>query len=277
MTAKRAIPLALIYAGLVAWALFACAPLIWMMLTSIKHPVDAFALPPRLVFDVTFDAYAQLWRDEGMGRYLLNSLIVATLATFIAVALAAPAGYALARIGGRWSAALLIIALLFRTMPRMAFVAPFYAIARATNLYDTHLILIVSLVAINQPFLVWMFHSFYRDMPRAIDEAAVMDGCSQAEAFWRVILPAGAPALVTGFLFAFLLSFHEFLLPATLAGTQAATAPVLISQFGADSIRNWTISAAGSASIALPIVVLVLFLRNSFVRGMAAGAPRPQR
>ncbi len=254
------------------WLLFALTPPLATLLTSIKQPVDAFAVPPVWLFTPTFAAYKQLWVDEGFSLYLWNSAIVALATVAVSLVLGASAGYALARYRKTGGFTLLMVALLFRALPRTAFALPFYWIARATGLYDTRLILVLVLVAVNQPFTVWMFRGFFLEIPEEIDEAAMVDGCTRWGAFRRVILPLAMPGAITAGLFTLLLAYNEFLMPVVLTATRATTLPVAISAFGTEDLRYWTITAAGSVSIALPIVVVVLICQRYFVRGLAFGA-----
>ncbi len=257
---------------LAPWLAFAISPLALTFLTSVKQPVDAFAVPPVWVFAPSFEAYATLWLDEGFGRFLVNSAVVAAATVVISLTLGASAGYALARYKGVGGFTLLLIALLFRALPRTAFALPFYWIAQRTGLYDTRTVLVLVLVAINQPFTVWMFRGFFLEIPEEIDEAAMVDGCTRWGAFRRVILPLALPGAITAGLFTLLLAYNEFLMPVVLTATRATTLPVAISAFGTEDIRYWTVTAAGSVSIALPIIAVVLLCQRYFVRGLTAGA-----
>ena len=257
---------------LVLWTAFAVVPFLWATATSLKTPAEAFAVPPVWRFVPTLAAYRELWSGQGFGRYLLNSLSVAGTTVVISLALAAPAAYALARSRRKSDFSLLVAALVFRALPRMAFVLPFYYVARVTGLYDTRTLLIAVLVAVNQPFTIWMLRGFFKEVPREIDEAALVDGCTQWTAFTRAVLPVATPGLLTAALFTLLLAYNEFLVPVVLTATGATTLPVAISQFGAENIKYWSIAAAGSVSIALPIVAVVLVFQRQFVRGLTAGA-----
>ncbi len=263
---------ALVISLLGLWTAFAVLPFLWAVATSLKTPAVAFAVPTVWRFQPTLAAYRELWSGQGFDRYLLNSLIVSAATVVISLLVATPAAYALARSRKTSGFSLLVIALLFRALPRMAFVLPFYYAARVTGLYDTRVLLVAVLVAVNQPFTIWMLRGFFREVPREIDEAALVDGCTPWQAFVRAVLPVAVPGLLTAGLFTLLLAYNEFLVPVVLTATDALTLPVAISQFGAENIKYWSIAAAGSVSIALPIVVLVLVFQRQFVRGLTAGA-----
>lgn len=257
---------------LALWLVFAAGPFVWNILTSIKSTRDGFAMPPVWTFAPHFDAYRQLWTEDHFGDYLYNSLFVALFTVFISLAIGALSGYALARysrVGGFY---LLLAALLFRALPRMVFVLPYYYFAQWTGLYDTRVLLILVLVTINQPFTIWMFRGFFMDIPTSVDEAAMVDGCNRFQAFRHAILPLALPGAITAAIFTLLLAYNEFMIPVILTASKATTLPVAISQFGSEDLRNWTLSAAGSVSIALPIIAIVMFLQRYFVRGLTSGA-----
>lgn len=264
--------LVVVYLFLTALAVFSAFPFFWTALTSIKEPVDAFSLPPVWVFDPTIAHYTHLWVDAGFTKYFVNSAIVTIGTVVISLSIGCVAGYALARYDGPIGFWLLLLALVFRALPRMAILLPFYQFSRATGLYDTHVLLILVLVSINQPFTIWMMRSFFMTIPKDLEEAAMVDGCSRLQAFVRVIVPVMWPGVITTGLFTFLLAYNEFLMPLILTATRAETMPVAIAQFGAEDIRFWSVSAAGAVSIALPVVVLILVFQRQIVSGLVQGA-----
>ena len=260
------------YSVLSVWLILAVTPFIWTFLTSIKEVVDAFSIPPTWIFKPTSDAYTTLWIKEGFGRYLVNSLIISVGTVVTSISIGCLGGYALARynrLAGFW---ILFAAFVFRSLPRMTFLLPFYYLSQLTGLYDTHILVILVLVAINQPFSIWMLRSFFQEIPESLEESAMVDGCTRLQAFWYVIVPVMGPGIVTASIFSLLLAYNEFLIPLTLTATNAVPMPVAISQFGAEDLRYWSLSAAGAISIALPIVLLVIFLQRYLVRGLTAGA-----
>ena len=262
----------LIFSAMALWVIVCAFPFVWTFLTSIKETRDAFANPPVWVFQPTLEHYGVLWLEEGFTYFFINSMIVTVGTVVISISIGCLAGYALARYSGRVGFWLLLFALIFRALPRMVFVIPFFHIARVTGLYDTHIILILVMVSINQPFTIWMLRSFFMTIPKELEEAAMVDGCSRIKAFLKAIVPVMWPGVISTALFTFLLAYNEFLMPLILAGLNAATMPVAISEFGAEDIRYWSISAAGAISITLPIVVVILFFQRQVVSGLVQGA-----
>ncbi len=262
----------IVTAIMILWLIYCTFPFFWTFLTSIKQPVDAFATPPVWLFEPTISNYAGLWLEFGFSEYLWNSVIVTIGVVVISLSIGCLAGYALARYSGKLGFWLLMVALVFRSLPHTVFLIPYYEVSRMTGLYDTHIILILVLVAINQPFTIWMMRSFFMNIPKELEESAMMDGCNRLQAFLKAIVPVMWPGIITTGLFTFLLAYNEFLIPLTLTATEASTMPVAISQFGADDIKYWSMSAAGAVSITLPIIALIILFQKRIVSGLVAGA-----
>ncbi|RME81451.1 MAG: carbohydrate ABC transporter permease [Caldilineae bacterium] len=204
--------------------------------------------------------------------YFINTIIVTVGTVVVSISIGSLAGYALARYTGLAAVVILIGALAFRALPRLAFILPYYWIGVATGLLDTHLLVILTLVAVNQPFTIWMLRSFFMDIPRELEEAAMVDGCNRLTAFTRVIIPIMWPGIISTALFSLLLAYNEFLLVRLLTQTNW-TLPVAISRFtGGEDPRHLTLAAASAVSATIPIVLVILFFQKNLVKGLAAGA-----
>lgn len=204
--------------------------------------------------------------------YFINTLIVTVGTVSISLTVGCLAGYALARYTGIDGVVILIAALGFRALPRLAFVLPYFWLGRATGLHDTHLLVIITLVAVNQPFTIWMLRSFFMDIPKEIEEAAMVDGASRFGAFRKVIVPIMWPGIVSTGLFSLLLAYNEFLLVRVLTQSNW-TLPVAIAQFtGGEDPGHITLAAAAAVSATIPIVFVILFFQKQLVKGLAAGA-----
>ncbi|WP_193317926.1 MULTISPECIES: carbohydrate ABC transporter permease [Streptomyces] len=248
-------------------------PFLWAGLTAVKPFVDAFRSPPVWTFTPQFDAFEQLWKGSTFAETLLNTAWVAALSVVVSLIVGAPAAYAFARYRGRIGPALLVLALIFRALPRFAVVLPFYQVSRSTGLYDTDIALVIAFVAVNMPFTLLLLTGFFRDLPEELDEAAMVDGCTRLQTFRRVILPVAGPGLVTAGLFAFLLAFQEYLIALTLTQNDAVTIPVFVAaQSGADDTSMYQVLAACSLALALPIILITIFARRYFVAGLTGGA-----
>ena len=204
--------------------------------------------------------------------YLINSVIVTVGTLCVSLTIGALAGYGLARYRHVVSVYILVIALAFRSLPSLALVLPFYYLGQLSGLYDTHILLIFCLVAVNQPFTIWMLRSFFMEIPVEIEEAAMIDGASRLRSFVSVIVPIMWPGIITTGLFTLLLAYNDFLLARILTQINW-TLPVGIAQFtGGEDPGHVTLAAAGSVSITLPILVVIIFFQKYLIRGLASGA-----
>jgi multiple sugar transport system permease protein len=249
------------------------APFIWAGLTAIKPFDQAFLNPPVWWFKPQFSSFIQLWQATPFASILANTALVAVVSVVVTLVVGAPAAYAFARYRGRIGPILLVLALVFRALPRFAVVLPFYQASRAIGLYDTRTVLVIAFVALNMPFTLLLLTGFFRAIPEELDEAAMVDGCTRLKAFWRVILPLTGPGLVTAGLFSFLLAFQEYLVPLTLTQNNAVTIPLFVAaQSGADDVTTYQLLAACSLALAVPIVLVTIFARKYFVEGLVGGA-----
>lgn len=262
----------LIFIGLCVFTFINLTPLIWAVLTSLKDPRDAFTIPPTIIFEPTLKYHIQVWTENDFVFYLMNSLIISAGTVFISVPAGSLAAYALSRIPRRSAGPILSALFTIRMFPHMLLAIPFFVMGTFLNMIDTYPLLILALVAINQPFTIWLMHGFFLDIPRDLDEAAAIDGCSNWQAFRIVILPLARPGMTVAALFSLLLSYNEFLFALVLTGTDTKTLPVAIASFGGEDISSWSLSAAGAIGIMLPIVLVMLILQRHLVRGLTAGA-----
>ena len=254
-------------------AIVMMAPFIWAGLTAIKPFADAFRNPPVWAFTPQFDSFERLWKATRFAEILANTALVAALSVVVSLVVGAPAAYAFSRYRGRIGPLLLVLALVFRALPRFAVVLPFYQASRAVGLYDTNIALVIAFVAVNMPFTLLLLTGFFREIPEDLDEAAMVDGCTRLRAFWRVIVPLTGPGLVTAGLFAFLLAFQEYLVALTLTQNSAVTIPVFVAaQSGADDVTAFQLLAACSLALAVPIILITIFARRYFVAGLTGGA-----
>ncbi|SFH46104.1 multiple sugar transport system permease protein [Palleronia marisminoris] len=262
----------LIFIALCIFTFINLMPLIWAVLTSLKDPRDAFTIPPTIIFEPTLEYHRQVWFENDFFRYLKNSLIVSAGTVFISVPFGCLAAYALSRIPRRSAGPILSALFTIRMFPHMLLAIPFFVMGTFLNLIDSYVLLILALVAINQPFTIWLMHGFFLEIPRDLDEAAAIDGCTSWQAFRIVILPLARPGMTVAALFSLLLSYNEFLFALVLTGTDTKTLPVAIASFGGEDISAWSLSAAGAIGIMLPIVIVMLVLQRHLVRGLTAGA-----
>jgi multiple sugar transport system permease protein len=263
---------AILFLALALYTVFNLIPVIWAGLTSIKYPVDAFTIPPTLIFTPTLDFHYQIWVEKEFWIYLVNSMVISCAVVCISVPIGTLAAYALSRSRTVHTRSILFGLLTVRMFPHILLALPFFIMGKYLGLIDTYLLMVLAIVAINQPFTIWLMRSFLVDVPIELDEAARIDGCNNWQVFWKVVLPVVRPGLVVTALFSLLLSYNEFLFALVLTGAETKTLPVAIAEYGAENIAYWSLSAAGAVGIMAPIVVFMLFAQRHLVRGLTFGA-----
>lgn len=206
-------------------------------------------------------------------NYFINSLIVSAGTVIISIGIGCLSGYALARYSGIAGVVLLFTILTLNSLPRMGFLLPYFWMGQKTGLYDTYSLLIITLVAVNQPFTIWLLRSFFMDIPREIEEAAQIDGASRFWAFIKVIIPIAWPGIIATALMTLLMVYHEFLLVRILTQSKW-TLSVAMTQFlpGVSVPGYLPRQSAAAVSATLPIVIVLLVFQKYLVKGLAAGA-----
>ncbi len=262
----------LLLAALVLFTLVNLVPILWGLLISLKQPADAFAIPPKLIFTPTLEFHQEVWLERGFAGYLLNSLVIAGVTVLISVPVGTLAAYALARMRSRVAQPLLIGLLAVRMLPQILLAIPFFVMARWLGIIDTYPAMVLAMVAVNQPFTIWLMRSFFADVPVELDEAALIDGCNRWQAFRLVVLPTLRPGVAVTALFSMLLAYNEFLFALILTGSHTKTLPVAIAEYGGEDINYWSLSAAGAIGIMLPPVIFTLLVQRHLIRGLTFGA-----
>ena len=262
-----------IYGGLTLWLIVASLPIVWTAIISFRQYVDAFSSPVRWVAPFTLENYAALWIDRAFYRNFLNTALVTAGTVTISLAVGCLAGYALSRYRGSLGFWLLLVALVFRAIPHSSLLPSFFTMFDALGIRNTYFALIFVLVAINQPFTIWMLRSFFINIPSELDEAAMVDGCSHFQAFRNVIIPVMWPGVVTTGLFSFLLAYNDFLLSSALTNAEKMTMPAAIANaISAESEALLMQGVAGAVSITIPLIILIVFFQKQIVGGLTQGA-----
>lgn len=255
------------------WIAFATGPLLWAALISLRSYVDAFSIPIQFSAALTFDHYVQLWSVSGFSGNAINTILLTLGTVTISLTIGSLAAYALSRTNHRVGLILLLVALSFRALPHAALLPAFVTIFESLGVRGSLLPLMCVLVAVNQPFTIWMLRAFFLAVPRDLDDAARVDGCNQFQALIRVILPVMGPGLITTGLFSFLLAYNDFLLSSALTNAENMTMPVAIaSAIQADSEALLMQGIAGSISITIPLIILIAIFQRHIVSGLTQGA-----
>jgi trehalose/maltose transport system permease protein len=249
-------------------------PFYWAVVSSLKSGSAIFQVE-FLPAHPTFDNYRALFAEQSFGRNIANSLIVASLATAISLALAATGAYALGRIKFRGRAAIMFAILSISMFPQIAVLSGLFELIRQFGLYNTLTGLVFSNLILTLPFTVWVLTAFMRELPHELEEAAIMDGASSFRIMTEVFLPLMAPALAATGLLAFILAWTEFLFALTFTlSNEQRTVPVAIALITGASAYElpWGRVMAASVIVTVPLIALVLILQRHIVSGLVAGA-----
>jgi multiple sugar transport system permease protein len=264
------------YLILVVAVVLATAPFYWMLTISFKREVDQFATPPRwLFFTPTLEHYYDAFVKRSFIQYLITSAIVAIASTLCALVIGTLAAYSLARFELPWrlDRKLSLWILSTRMFPAIVTAVPLFLMMRDLGLLDTRLSLIIVYTGFNLPFVVWMMRGFFAEVPRDLEEAAMVDGDSRLGAFRRVVLPLVTPGLAATAVFCLIVSWNEFLFALVLTQTdQAMTLPVGIAGRVTQYEIKWGVMSAAGAVAIIPILAFALAVQRYLVRGLSLGA-----
>ena len=266
---------ALVYAGLVAAEIFALFPFWWMITTSLKHQVEIFSGLELLPQAPTLDNFFALFATYNFGPFLINSVTVVLFSVLLSLVLGTPAAYALTKLPTEsWlQKQALIVVLLVRMLPAILLVIPFYIVLANFNLLNSKLGLILVYTGLNTGFVIWLMQSFLAEIPRDIEEAALVDGDTRLTALYRVVLPLAAPGLAATAIFSVINIYNDFLIALTMTSTpDAQTIPVGVSTLIGKITIAWGPMAAAGVVGALPIIIFALLVQRHFVRGLTLGA-----
>ncbi|NDF53266.1 MAG: carbohydrate ABC transporter permease [Proteobacteria bacterium] len=212
------------------------------------------------------------WETSDQFEFFINSVIVTVATICVSISIGLLGGYGLARYSGKSGAVILISALAFRALPRFVFVLPFFIIAKSLGLLDSRAVIVMALVAVNQPFTIWMLRTFFLEVPKELEEAAMMDGATRLQAFVRVVIPTMKPGIIATSLFTLLLAYNEFLFVRVLAPTNWTLPVGIVALAGGESSKGITEAAAAAVSITLPIVIVIIMFQKHLVKGLGSGA-----
>ncbi len=247
-------------------------PPVVLFVTSIKSDIDALSFPPKWIFDPTLKNYVDILNTSPLVDYALNSLIVASLNTLLCLMIGSMAAYGLARFKFRGADNLAFWILSIRMMPPVAAIIPIYILMKNLGLLDTPWCLVITYLTFNLPFVVWMMKGFFEEIPREIEESALIDGCSDFSVFFRIALPLVAPGLAATAIMVFIFSWNEFLFALILTGTKAVTLPVGIIGYMKETGINWGYMTAGGILALIPVIVFMVLVQKHLVKGLTLGA-----
>ena len=261
-------------AGLVAFVLIILVPFWWIASMSLKtYEQIQFATSIYVPRPFTWENYAGLWSNTRFPLWLRNSLITAAVVTAVTTVIATLSGYAVARLrfpGREWVASLILI--LYLVPPALLFI-PLYRVLAELGATNNLASLFLSYPTFTVPFCTWLLIGFFKALPKELEEAALVDGASRTSALLRVLLPLAAPGIVASAIFAFTLSWNEFLYALIfIQDEKSITVPVGLNLLIYGDVFHWGELMAASVITTLPVVILYMFIHRWMVEGLAAGA-----
>ncbi|HSS72899.1 MAG TPA: carbohydrate ABC transporter permease [Gaiellaceae bacterium] len=266
------------YIVLIVIGLVGLLPFLYLLLLSTKSRLDILEVPPSLDFDwATIKAnYAEVIHEDGYFTFVKNSVIVTGVSTLIALVLGVPAGYAFSRLRFRGSETWASTILSFRFMPPVAVAIPIYLMIRYVGLLDSYPGLILPYVAFSLPLVVWIMIGFFDEIPREIDEAAMVDGLTRPFVLLKVLLPLARPGILVAATFGVIFIWNEFLVGLYVINSQDHyTIPIAASSLlTVESPIDWNIAAATGIFTVIPILLFSIVVQRYIVRGITAGAVR---
>lgn len=249
-------------------------PFIWVVLISFRPESEIFTRTFQLITTFTLDNYAMLLEGSPFPTYLRNSLVVCTIATVVAVTIAMITAYGFSRnrrFRGRQTLLILVIAT--QLFPFVILITPLYATFFSLGMINNPLALVISYIAVNLPFCIYMLLGYLDTIPRDLDDAARIDGATTLQIIFRVILPVAWPGIVTVAVYAFVSAWDEFLFALTLmTSDENKTVPVGLAGFFGEYTTQWNLVMAASVISTLPTLIIFMFLQRKLVSDLSAGA-----
>ncbi|EEH15467.1 maltose transport system permease protein MALG [Brucella ceti str. Cudo] len=265
--------------GLFLAMLVICLPGFWIVLSSLRPPVEIMAKPPVWIpQDISLDAYRTMFSGAGAGGvpvwdYFRNSIIVSVTSTVVSLIIGMSGGYAFARFRFRGKSATFLGFMLTRSVPGIALSLPLFMVYSRIGIIDTHFGLILTYVALNIPFTIWLIDGFFRQVPKDLAEAAQIDGCTRWQAFWQVEFPLAGPGIASAGIFAFLTCWNEYALASQLTrSVNSKTLPVGLLDYTAEFTIDWRGMCALAVVMIVPALALTFVIQKHLVSGLTFGA-----
>jgi multiple sugar transport system permease protein len=272
MHRRNLVRLFFIYAAVLVAVMLSIFPIAFLLITSFKPPQLTFAIPPVWIFSPTLQNYFDVFAGGTFTKYFVNSLLVASITTTIALILGSFAGFGFARFKFRGSTTLRLASLIPQMLPPITIIVPLYVLFNSMKLIDTIWALVISYLTFSIPLAIWMMTGFFADVPHELEESAMIDGCTRLGALFRVSLPIVAPGLAATAILSFIYCWNEFLYAVILTGRDARTLPVTITSFMTNKAILWGRIAASGSLVLVPVLIFALLAQRYLVRGLSRGA-----
>jgi ABC-type glycerol-3-phosphate transport system permease component len=258
---------------LVLFLLISVMPIIWIVLAALKETSELNQSPFAFPDNITFDNIKEAWVTGKMGHYFFNSIIVAIPRVVVVITLASLAGYAFGKLKFPGRNMLFFFFLFGLMVPIQAMIIPIYYNMQNLNLINTYWALILPHFGLSMPFAIFMMRSFFKELPDELMESARIDGCNEFQIFYKIMLPLMMPAISSLFVFEFIWSWNDFLLPLLFVYDDAyRTLPLGLMYFSGEYTTNQSLVAAGVAISIVPMILVYIIFQRKFIEGMTSGA-----
>lgn len=249
-------------------------PLLWMFSVSVRPNIEVMRMPPDWLPQVfTLEGYLKIFQNTKFLVVFLNTMVISLVVTALSLFLGAMAAYALARFNFIGQRAVLMFLITTQMFPLVLLCIPYFRIFITLGLYDTRTSLVVVYLTFTLPFCILMLRSYFMNIPRDIEEAAMVDGCSRLKAIFKTLVPMSYPAFIGAGLYTFLLAWNEFLFAVVLIESwENRVLTMAIYSLMAEFVTDWNTMMAFSVLASLPLVIAFIFLQKFMVQGMTAGA-----
>ena len=270
----RRIHRAAVYIGLALGAIFAAAPVLWMLSSSFKSNTEIFELPPRLITPgFSFDAYIAIFTNAETLRFFLNSYIVAGSVTILTLLVAIQAAYAFSRFEFRGKRIVNVVIVTVQAVPPITLLIPYFGLVVALGLYNSYPGLIFTYMVFTLPYSIIMMTGYFNTLPKELDEAVRVDGAGSMTALWRILVPISIPGIVSVGIYTFMIAWNEYLFALTLTRTiDMRTVPIGIQLLMGQHSYEWNEMMAMSILGCIPVLILFLFFQRYFIGGLTAGS-----
>jgi ABC-type glycerol-3-phosphate transport system permease component len=247
-------------------------PFYWLITTSFKTYIDAFSMPPKFLFTPTFENYRTIFSKSNFGGIILNSVISSVTSTAFGIMFGVPCAYALAKLSFKHSRGTSFFFLSARFAPPIIILLPMYIIFNHLHLSGTRLPLIIMYFSVTLPIVIWMMPVYFRDIPDELCDAAVIDGCTEQQVFFKIMMPLAKSSIATTAIYCVIITWNEFLIALILSNKATQTLPVAITSFLTFQGTEWgPLSAAGSI-VMIPMILFGFAIQKYFVKGLVSGA-----
>ncbi|SDF02105.1 carbohydrate ABC transporter permease [Sporolituus thermophilus] len=244
-------------------------PLFWIVSASFKTQAQIVSMPPVWLFTPTLENYQRVFVEQQFGRYLFNSAVIAVGSTLLSLIIGLPAAYTISRYKQR---TLGIVILVARLMPGISYLIPWFMLFSKLRMVDTYTAVIASHMLVGLPLIVWIMVNYFDGLPRELEEAARVDGCTLQNAFFRIVLPLSGPGVLTASTLSFIFSWNNFMFSLVLSADRTKPLPIAIYNFVSYAEVSWGPVMAAAVVIITPAIILTMIFQRYVIKGLTMGA-----